>query len=590
MKNIITAAKNLLLNKIALFLKNKLGCEYVYEEFDINIIRRSILIKKLMIHKCNKHYEYISTEHVHIKIYFLKSIFNISLTGEIFLSDTKFHMNIVSENLVKLENTIITFKLKRNLTLICIEIEDIIINIQLVLKNKYKELIVNIPNFTFNNINAIFYNVLKSDILKFLYSENKIQFNLWIKKQSNIDIPLCKLHIDYKTLNFHHNNKKYKYKQINDSYLINTLNKKTNNDIYLKFKDIPVNLINTIILTEDPLFWTHNGIASEFIGLALATNIKENKISRGASTITMQLMRNLFLTQERNLLRKFEEFVLAILFENYYKLSKQFILELYLNIIEFAPNTHGLYEASIFYFNKKYSSLDFIEIITLTYIIPRPRHFCEALIIKSSQLESNLYNHLIVYSELLLHNNLICVEDFLLIRTVKKINFSSALGTIHFDRINNNPNYFDKRSLVMLNGIHPHLVAILEESIKCSPIKFVIYEGIRTIKRQKILYAQGRSTEGKIVTYCDGLINKSNHQLKKDGFGYAVDIYPCINNMVKITESYVPYLLKIIASHIQSKAKELGIIITWGGEWEIKDYSHFELSIDININTKLTSN
>ncbi|NDV58057.1 M15 family metallopeptidase [Bacteroides sp. 519] len=133
---------------------------------------------------------------------------------------------------------------------------------------------------------------------------------------------------------------------------------------------------------------------------------------------------------------------------------------------------------------------------------------------------------------------------------------------------------FSKRSIKNLEGVHPDLVTVMHQAIKETPIDFTIVEGVRTVKRQKQLYAQGRTMPGMIVTYVDGVKKKSNHQLKADGYSYAVDIYPYINGKVEVCATRE---LELIAWHINKVAGELGIPIEWGGNWTFKDYPHFEL-------------
>ena len=79
---------------------------------------------------------------------------------------------------------------------------------------------------------------------------------------------------------------------------------------------------------------------------------------------------------------------------------------------------------------------------------------------------------------------------------------------------------------------------------------------------------------GKIVTNADGVNNKPNHQVKSDGYGYAVDLYPFYNGSAQLNDAKS---LKIISDHIKSIAKELGVNVQWGGDWKFKDYPHFEL-------------
>lgn len=134
---------------------------------------------------------------------------------------------------------------------------------------------------------------------------------------------------------------------------------------------------------------------------------------------------------------------------------------------------------------------------------------------------------------------------------------------------------FGKRSLDNLKGVHPSLILLMSTAICDTPIDFTIVEGVRTKKRQQELYLQGRTNPGNIVTYADGVRSKSNHQIKADGFGHAVDIYPYIDGGVKMNDVAS---LRVIANHIKNTAKRIGIKITWGGDWTKPfDPPHFQL-------------
>lgn len=132
-------------------------------------------------------------------------------------------------------------------------------------------------------------------------------------------------------------------------------------------------------------------------------------------------------------------------------------------------------------------------------------------------------------------------------------------------------NKFSKRSLNNLVGVHPDLVRLMKASITDCPVDFTITEGVRSRERQKELYAQGRTQSGKKITNCDGIKVRSKHQIRIDGYGYAVDLYayPII---VNDTEN-----IQIIAQHIKNVADKMNIKIEWGGDWKMKDYPHFEL-------------
>ena len=142
---------------------------------------------------------------------------------------------------------------------------------------------------------------------------------------------------------------------------------------------------------------------------------------------------------------------------------------------------------------------------------------------------------------------------------------------------------FSQTSLDKMEKVHPKLVEVMKEAIENSPFDFRITDGARTTEEQFALYQIGRSKPGRIVTNCDGKKAKSNHQIKSDGFGHAVDIFPCgvIENGVyrKFTseEGYDEKKLKLIANHILAVAKSKNVNVEWGGNWKMKDTPHFEL-------------
>jgi peptidoglycan L-alanyl-D-glutamate endopeptidase CwlK len=134
---------------------------------------------------------------------------------------------------------------------------------------------------------------------------------------------------------------------------------------------------------------------------------------------------------------------------------------------------------------------------------------------------------------------------------------------------------FGSKSKLALAGVHPNLVKVLTAAIVDSPIDFTINEGVRSLATQQKYYASGRTKKGPIITNADGVRNKSNHQVKADGYGHAVDLYPFVNGQVKYDDEKD---LKIIAAHIKETGSKLGIPITWGGDWRtIIDFPHFEL-------------
>lgn len=130
-----------------------------------------------------------------------------------------------------------------------------------------------------------------------------------------------------------------------------------------------------ILTTEDPSFYYHRGFVTEAFRQSISKNIKTGKFKRGASTISMQLIKNVFLTREKTMARKLQEILLVYILENNFIVPKDRMFEVYLNIIEWGPNVYGIGEASQFYFKKKPIDLTLSECLYLASIIPRPKGF-----------------------------------------------------------------------------------------------------------------------------------------------------------------------------------------------------------------------
>jgi hypothetical protein len=130
---------------------------------------------------------------------------------------------------------------------------------------------------------------------------------------------------------------------------------------------------NALLTSEDPSFFTHKGFVEESIRKSIAINFKEKRFVRGGSTISMQLVKNVFLSRQKTLARKAEEILIVWLIENNRLISKNRMLEVYFNIIEMGKNIYGIGEASKYYFDKSPSDLNVGEGIFLANIVPRPK-------------------------------------------------------------------------------------------------------------------------------------------------------------------------------------------------------------------------
>lgn len=132
------------------------------------------------------------------------------------------------------------------------------------------------------------------------------------------------------------------------------------------------------------------------------------------------------------------------------------------------------------------------------------------------------------------------------------------------------------KSLNKMEGVHPTLIRLIKESIVDSPFDFAITQGVRSAAYQHELYQQGRTKPGRIITNADGYRRKSNHQVKEDGLGYAVDFVIVNPDSSYDWNSINKYIA--VGEHICNVAKELGIQVSWGGRWtSFKDYVHVEL-------------
>jgi len=142
---------------------------------------------------------------------------------------------------------------------------------------------------------------------------------------------------------------------------------------WIPLSRIPRSVIDAVIVAEDGTFYTHGGIDWFEVHESIDRNIDEHRIARGASTITQQLAKNLYLSTSKDPIRKVKELIITLLLEK--DLSKNRILELYLNVIEWGRGIFGIEAASQTYFGKSASSLTLDEAARLAAVIPSPlRH------------------------------------------------------------------------------------------------------------------------------------------------------------------------------------------------------------------------
>lgn len=147
---------------------------------------------------------------------------------------------------------------------------------------------------------------------------------------------------------------------------------------WLPLDAISRNLVYAVVLSEDADFFSHQGIDYDALLAALGENIKQREWKYGASTISQQTTKNLFFDNQKTLTRKFQELVATRHLEQ--ALSKNQILELYLNMAEFGPNLYGIAAASHYYFRKTAAELNAAEGAFLALLLPSPRRYHYTLV------------------------------------------------------------------------------------------------------------------------------------------------------------------------------------------------------------------
>jgi len=143
--------------------------------------------------------------------------------------------------------------------------------------------------------------------------------------------------------------------------------------IWAPIAGLPDVVINAVVIAEDDTFFEHHGVNYKATREAMLHDMRKRKFSRGGSTITQQMIKNVFLSKEKTLTRKLREYVLARKAEEI--LTKHRILEIYLNEVEWGENIYGIEAAGRFYFDKHASELTPGEAALLAGMLPNPRYY-----------------------------------------------------------------------------------------------------------------------------------------------------------------------------------------------------------------------
>jgi len=169
------------------------------------------------------------------------------------------------------------------------------------------------------------------------------------------------------------------------------------NNEWISLDDVSPHFINAIISTEDKNFYNHIGFDFLRIGKAMFINLKNGKIVQGASTISQQYVKNMYLEFDKTWSRKIEEALLTMRLEVHY--SKDEILEGYINTINFGQGNYGIQNASQYYFNKDAKDLSMEEAIMLAGIPKSPSNYNPVSNYKSSIKRSKIISKLMYDNE-----------------------------------------------------------------------------------------------------------------------------------------------------------------------------------------------
>jgi hypothetical protein len=238
-------------------------------------------------------------------------------------------------------------------------------------KMKAQDFIVSLPEGLFTNFEGMEAEGNFSYDLDFLYNKNKPGELVFDSKLNKENLKITK----YGEANLSKLNGNFAYRAIINGVRQRQIEVGMSNPNYTPLDQISPYIRKAVLTSEDPSFFSHRGFINEAFKQSIIKNIKTKRFSRGASTISMQLIKNVFLTREKTLSRKLEEILLVYILENNRIASKERMLEVYFNIIEWGPNVYGIGEAAYFYFGKHPSQLNLNESLFLASIVPRPRGF-----------------------------------------------------------------------------------------------------------------------------------------------------------------------------------------------------------------------
>ena len=298
----------------------------------------------------------------------------IALT-DVVVNDAEFDYNLIlSPNQIALDSTseVRINKLKFNPFLAINTDKDTIFTTKVrIPKMPAQDYISSLPTGLFDNIKGMKTSGEFDFKLNFMLNKNKPNLATFDSKLNKYNLKI----LQYGAAKLDKINADFEYQALIKDEPQRPIMVGLANPNYTPLSQISPYLQKCVLTTEDPSFMSHKGFVTEAFRTSIIKNLETKKFSRGASTISMQLVKNVFLTRQKTLSRKLEEILLVFMLENNRVVTKQRMLEVYFNIIEWGPDVYGIGEASQFYFQKKPIDLSLNECLFLANIIPSPRKF-----------------------------------------------------------------------------------------------------------------------------------------------------------------------------------------------------------------------
>lgn len=270
-----------------------------------------------------------------------------------------------------------------------------------------QDFFISLPAGLFRNLEGIKVKGKLSFNLNFEYAVNQPDSLIFNAKLQGKGFSV----VNYGRTNFTYINSPFVYTAYENGRPIREIIVGEENPDFKSLSQIPDYLKHAIMTSEDGQFYYHNGFVPDAIRHSIITNIKEKRFARGGSTISMQLVKNVFLNRSKNITRKLEEMLITWLIESRNMVSKDRMLEVYLNIIETGPGIYGVNEAAHFYFRKDVSKLTLAESVYIASIVPKPKLFKYSFD-KQGNLREYLTSYYTLVSSKMLNRGWLTQEEF----------------------------------------------------------------------------------------------------------------------------------------------------------------------------------